>query len=546
MADVFISYASEDRDRVRPLAVALQAKGISVWWDRALAAGDDYAAVIARELAAAKAVVVVWSEASVLSNFVRDEAGRARDGGRLVPVSIDRVELPLGFGALQAEDLTSWNGRAEAPQIELLVESLKARIEGRAVDANAIAAKRKRLMARVRIGAVLTGLAAVVSIAVGINTLWRQGNPAPQQQVQTDPTAELLRALNEGRISGDQAVELARLLSQQAFAGASAPEPTAGAGATARNEAARSADSSPSIVAAPAAAGIEWPQFLNAAEETYRGALVELMQSPRPEVRGAVAQLANPDPGIQAQGRESLQQLAAASSGAEQAAIWRAVGAQGLAQARNDGDRTRAMNTLLRARAQSPGDQRLWTMMSFGYGQSRETQPLAEASALVVQGLEAQSSDKLEEASTALEQALPALQDPASVAFVQERLGDVAAERGEHREAVERYTSAITVQLETLPAADAAQNADLRANSERLARALELGGASARACRTLQRANAAGVEAPDTARTACSERGLWRGATVVRQPGVAPAPTVPANRLELQRAPANPPVRPAP
>jgi tetratricopeptide (TPR) repeat protein len=207
------------------------------------------------------------------------------------------------------------------------------------------------------------------------------------------------------------------------------------------------------------------------------------------------------------------------------------------------------MNNLMRARAQSPGDQRLWTMMSFGYAQSRETRPLAEASALVVQGLEAQSSDKLEEASTALEQALPSLQDPASVAFVQERLGDVAGQRGEHREAVEHYTSAIAVQLETLPQAEAAANADLRANSERLARALELGGASPRACRTLQRANAAGVEAPETARTVCSQRGLWR-ATATREPTLntaTPVPTnPPPNRLELQRVPVlpPPPIRP--
>ncbi|HYD72329.1 MAG TPA: toll/interleukin-1 receptor domain-containing protein, partial [Candidatus Binatia bacterium] len=104
MADVFISYASEDRNRVRPLADALQQRGFKVWWDRSLAAGQDYTAIIERELKTAKAVIVVWTQSSAASTFVRDEAGRARDDGRLVPVMLDRVDLPLGFGAFQAED----------------------------------------------------------------------------------------------------------------------------------------------------------------------------------------------------------------------------------------------------------------------------------------------------------------------------------------------------------------------------------------------------------------------------------------------------------
>jgi hypothetical protein len=102
MADVFISYASEDRNRVRPLAEALQSRGFNVWWDRSLAAGQDYTAVIEKELKGAKAVIVVWTQSSSASTFVRDEAGRARDEGRLVPVLLDQVQLPLGFGAFQA------------------------------------------------------------------------------------------------------------------------------------------------------------------------------------------------------------------------------------------------------------------------------------------------------------------------------------------------------------------------------------------------------------------------------------------------------------
>ncbi|MES1203734.1 MAG: toll/interleukin-1 receptor domain-containing protein, partial [Pseudomonadota bacterium] len=61
MADVFISYSSEDRERVRPLAEALEQRGLSVWWDRAQAAGDEYAWTIQKALDEARVVVVVWS-----------------------------------------------------------------------------------------------------------------------------------------------------------------------------------------------------------------------------------------------------------------------------------------------------------------------------------------------------------------------------------------------------------------------------------------------------------------------------------------------------
>src|SRR6185295_16028766 len=113
--------------RVRPLAEALQKRGFNIWWDRSLAAGQDYAAIIERELHGAKAVIVVWTKGSAASTFVRDEAGRARDQGRLVPVMLDPVEIPLGYGSFQAEDFTRWNGGANAPQMQILEETLKAK-----------------------------------------------------------------------------------------------------------------------------------------------------------------------------------------------------------------------------------------------------------------------------------------------------------------------------------------------------------------------------------------------------------------------------------
>lgn len=108
MADIFISYAKADRLVVEDLAATLQAEGWSVWFDRALAAGDAYRDEIMQELVAARAVVVLWTENSIGSDWVRAEAGRAKASGKLIPVKSDGVDygaIPLPFGEMHTEPL---------------------------------------------------------------------------------------------------------------------------------------------------------------------------------------------------------------------------------------------------------------------------------------------------------------------------------------------------------------------------------------------------------------------------------------------------------
>ena len=125
MADIFISYASADRDRARVLADALATQGWSVWWDRTIPPGRQFDEVIEEELAAAGCVVVLWSKASVASSWVKTEAADARDRRILVPVLIEDVKLPLEFRRMQAADLSQW--RSGPPQSGELFQAIAGR-----------------------------------------------------------------------------------------------------------------------------------------------------------------------------------------------------------------------------------------------------------------------------------------------------------------------------------------------------------------------------------------------------------------------------------
>lgn len=106
---IFISYSREDEGKVRTIAEALRIRtDCELWRDNQIPAGHEYNLAIGRALRNAKAVIVFWSKASVESNYVIDEASRARDARKIIPVKIDNCDVPTGFGTLQTIDLTEY------------------------------------------------------------------------------------------------------------------------------------------------------------------------------------------------------------------------------------------------------------------------------------------------------------------------------------------------------------------------------------------------------------------------------------------------------
>lgn len=105
MTDIFVSYASEDREYAARLVAALESSGLDVWWDRELTPGSQFRDKIDQMLQTAKCIVVLWSQHSIRSDWVIGEALTGLDRGILVPATIDGSRVPVPFNAIQTARL---------------------------------------------------------------------------------------------------------------------------------------------------------------------------------------------------------------------------------------------------------------------------------------------------------------------------------------------------------------------------------------------------------------------------------------------------------
>ena len=124
MADVFISYASADREIARTLGEALSARGYDAWWDRTIPPGRVFDEVIQEALGAARCVVVLWSQASIASNWVKTEAAEAASRSILVPVMVENVLVPIEFKRIQSANLAVWNGDQDHTEFRSVLASI--------------------------------------------------------------------------------------------------------------------------------------------------------------------------------------------------------------------------------------------------------------------------------------------------------------------------------------------------------------------------------------------------------------------------------------
>jgi serine/threonine-protein kinase len=212
VSDVFISYKAEDQRRVRPLVEALEADGLSVWWDAEIGGGAAWRQSIEEELEAARCVIVIWSKRSAGPEgaFVHDEASRAMERRVYLPVKIDNVRPPLGFGERQALGLSRWQGKREDPRYQALLGAVRAIMDGKAphtqLDLGARHVDRRVVLAG--------GAAAIVAAGAGGWFLLRPGASSAANSIAVLPFANLSGDPAQAYFSDGIAEELRTALSR--------------------------------------------------------------------------------------------------------------------------------------------------------------------------------------------------------------------------------------------------------------------------------------------------------------------------------------------
>ena len=131
MAKLFLSYSRKDSGRAERFMQWLEREGHDVWRDEDdIGGGASFSFEIEKALKDCDAVVVLWSAEAVQSAWVRDEAGYGRDRGKLIPLSLDGTEPPLGFRQFQSIDISKWKGRGD-PSAAERIRSAIARLAWR-------------------------------------------------------------------------------------------------------------------------------------------------------------------------------------------------------------------------------------------------------------------------------------------------------------------------------------------------------------------------------------------------------------------------------
>ena len=161
LAGIFLSYARDDASKAQSLAKWLERAGHGVWWDRHIHGGSEYAEEIEAALKQSEIVIVLWSEKASHSAWVRDEAAEGRDSGRLIPLTVDASQPPLGFRQLQSISISGWSGRGNPPNSAAIKEAIAKIARGPVKPAKTDESKhRKPWVLAASIGALLLAVAA--------------------------------------------------------------------------------------------------------------------------------------------------------------------------------------------------------------------------------------------------------------------------------------------------------------------------------------------------------------------------------------------------
>lgn len=169
MKEIFVSYSHTDTASVESIVRRLSGRGYGVWWDQRLHGGEDFTEVIESALNTSKCAVVAWSKSARRSLWVRAEANSAREGGKLVQLTLDGTKPPLPFSMLHTLDFKQDNGLPDTPPMQELQASVESVISGKQVDVSTVPQARLAGFEPVAVaGGASIGLIVLASALVGL------------------------------------------------------------------------------------------------------------------------------------------------------------------------------------------------------------------------------------------------------------------------------------------------------------------------------------------------------------------------------------------
>lgn len=115
MVDVVLCASRENDATIRQLADAVGRLGYSLWQDESPAPDPASFDAVSAQIGAAKAVIVIWSEAAAASDWVRAEANVAAGQKKLVQLSADGRAPPIPFDPAQMISILTWRGEDDHP-----------------------------------------------------------------------------------------------------------------------------------------------------------------------------------------------------------------------------------------------------------------------------------------------------------------------------------------------------------------------------------------------------------------------------------------------
>src|SRR5262245_37376636 len=129
MADIFISFKTEDTPRVQAVRDGFRGRGPTVSWSKDNPKGAaNYQPTIPDEILKAPVVVVVWTNASVHSGPVVQECSQAEKANKLFQILLDDIEpidMPMEVKyKAQKTKLLAWTGESGHPEWAKLNEAI--------------------------------------------------------------------------------------------------------------------------------------------------------------------------------------------------------------------------------------------------------------------------------------------------------------------------------------------------------------------------------------------------------------------------------------